>query len=367
VRRWLVTSGSTLAVALFSVGVVDGGRPALAEPACVDLSSNAEHCGRRGHSCLGAACVDGVCEPLTLAEGNFESIALSGSSLYVVGDDVSRLSTSGGALEPIAEAVPGLWRIAADANYLYGAIFQRPEVTEYWRIPLSGGGFDAEGGGFLLGTARSSTRLIVGDDFLVTLEAQPTERIMTQDIVRFDLAGAGAATVGTNAPSGPDALAMDDDYIYTLRGDPELGGSSIVRVPIAGGDFETILEGAPGEAILDIALGGRGDLAFVSSQRVGRVPVAGGPGVDLVAEGADRIIADSRFIYYFQRIGSNCDEGMDVFRIPFRGGQPQQLAREAPLPPEATVVTCVSDVLADNHALYWLTADGAMIRKASKR
>src|SRR5688572_25740261 len=51
---------------------------------CVDLSADANHCGSCGHSCLGAACTAGVCEPATLVVGSYAALALSPGKLIVV-------------------------------------------------------------------------------------------------------------------------------------------------------------------------------------------------------------------------------------------------------------------------------------------
>ena len=72
-------------------------------------------------------CAGGACEPLTLAEGSFDSLAYSSGHLYVIDNAeetvVARLPVGGGLVEPVSEPQPpGLYRLAADDASLFGAI-----------------------------------------------------------------------------------------------------------------------------------------------------------------------------------------------------------------------------------------------------
>jgi hypothetical protein len=61
--------------------------PAPSDGACTDASSDPLNCGRCGHSCLGAPCVDGMCQPTVLVHGIDPPVAMVGddTTLWWVG------------------------------------------------------------------------------------------------------------------------------------------------------------------------------------------------------------------------------------------------------------------------------------------
>jgi hypothetical protein len=239
---------------------------------------------------------------------------------------------------------------------LYGALFVTPSRSEFWRMPLSGGGFDAGSGGLLLGSARSSAALGVNASSLVSLEARPSPSSLIRSITRFDKNGAGAQLLGTFTSVVTDAFALDDVNAYVTRGAVDLDHAEILSVAVAGGEPELLLT-APSDTFRSLAVAAD-EVAFASLGRVGRVPATGGPDVTSSSEGAYLVLADAQFTYYFTW-EPGCQSGSDLYRVPASGGVPVAVAHES-------VPGCIRNAIADANAVYWLTADGALLRKANK-
>jgi hypothetical protein len=301
----------------------------------------------------------GSAEPGTLAGGAFHALALSPPHLYTVdGDVLVRVSTEDGTLEPISgplAAVP--YQLVTDGAYLYGALFVRPFKSEFWRTPLLGGGFDAPSGGLLLGSGRTSAALGVNASQLVSLEARPSPSTLTRSITRFDKDGAGAQSLGTFSSVVTDAFALDDVNAYFTRGAVDLDHAEILSIAVAGGESEVLLS-APSDTFRSLAAAAD-EVAFASNARVGRVPASGGADVMSSSEGAYLVLADAEFSYYFTS-DPGCQSGSELHRVLGSGGVPVAIAHES-------VPGCIRDAVADDSAVYWLTSDGAQLRKANKQ
>lgn len=328
---------------------------------CADLSSDPLNCGACGHDCGGSACSASACEATTLAEGSFESLAISAGYLYLidVGGDprVARVPVAGGPVEPISGVqAGGLYRLAADDAALYGAIFFTPTRSEFWRAPLASGGFTPEEGGVLLGEARSSAALAVNASALISLEARPSGSTVVRDLTRFDKTGGtpGGALIASVEPVFADALALDDEAAFVVKGAE--GPSFVVRVPLDGSGATTIADAPPGGTLFDVSVA-RDRAVFASDVGVGQASTRGGEAALLTPQFAYRVRADSERAYYFTR-DATCEDPTDIYRVPLGGGVPFRIGREP--------VGCIVDVVQDADALYWLTPDGRSIRRLAK-
>ena len=346
------------------------------------------HSGGCEQDCLGAACLNGQCEPLTLAQGPFRSLVSAEHELYAVEEtavdggtnfEVVRLALDGSRVERIAggQSAAGLGKIAVDESYLYGSIWLRPGHSQLWRIPLSGGGFSAEEGGLLLGEVAvglaAVAKLEVSQDYLVALTTRPTERTLTRTLARFDKRGGAAGVFTTIDPEGGAGLVLAELGADVIQGFAETGGASIVRVPLAGGGPVLVATAEPGEDLRDIARSGDELVVAARSSgppapttgRIARVPAAGGTIVTLGSGDPYRLIADSEFVYYFSAVADRCLEGgSDLYRLPLDGSSaPVLLANEA-------TPGCIETMVSDADAVYCLTndlnSDVERIRKVSK-
>lgn len=79
---------------------------------CVDLATNAKHCGACFHDCLGGQCLDGVCQPVQLAsddEGLF-AIAVDATHVYWSNrttGELKRVPIGGGSVEMVFDGPEG--------------------------------------------------------------------------------------------------------------------------------------------------------------------------------------------------------------------------------------------------------------------
>lgn len=85
---------------------------------CVDLASDPDNCGRCGHGCLGGACVQSTCQPVSLASGlaRPQGIAVGPDALYVTlqyEHRIVRIPKGGGTAETVTTATTSPGAIAA--------------------------------------------------------------------------------------------------------------------------------------------------------------------------------------------------------------------------------------------------------------
>lgn len=316
-----------------------------------------------GASDAGSACIH--CS--TLADGAFRALAISGAHLYLVGDTIERISTQGGPLEPISSAASAsLFRISADDQYLFGAISPRPYHTEIWRMPISGGNFSAEEGGVLLGEVSNIVAFEALERHVITYEATPGHYNWQRHITRFDKAGLVAAETVAVVDEWLNAFAVDEQDAYYIAGLES--AQQIMALPLAGGEPRALAGvESSSEVFKDMTVLGE-DLLFVSSTRLGKVPVMGGEVVTLspVAQVWYRVLADSQYAYVLEGKanvfvgGVACADGSQLYRLAINGGGPEYLASE----PEPG---CIKQITQDADALYWLSGSGQHLRKVGKR
>ena len=97
--------------------------------ACIDLGPDKDNCGACGHSCLGGDCVNGSCQPFTLASGPFPTgLATDGIAIYFTEDalpdpslGIKRCTIEGCNKSPTPLAWNRQWAfsIAVDSTYVY--------------------------------------------------------------------------------------------------------------------------------------------------------------------------------------------------------------------------------------------------------
>jgi hypothetical protein len=179
---------------------------------CRDTTSDPEHCGRCEHSCLGGACQNGVCQPVTLADlGNEGATAIALDAEYVYwARPISRIRKSGGPVTTLADAGPDLvWGIATDSAFVYwGSSTYGPS----WRVPNTGG--DPER------LSESPTyRIAVDDEFAYLVSGR---------VRQIPLATLGEVQISSNGDVG---IAVDQTSVFYTTWSP----GSVRRVEKRGG------------------------------------------------------------------------------------------------------------------------------------
>ena len=273
---------------------------------CVDLKSNALHCGRCGRSCLGQPCSDAACAPVVVSSDFTATgrIALDAANVYWTNGDgaVRRAPIAGGPSVTLATAQSGPTGIAVDATNAY--------------VANKGSG----------------------------------------TIVKIPLAGGAPVTLASSQPN-PHALAIDGANVYWTNLSSGAGNGTIMRCAIAGcGGAPTTL--ATG---LQYAYGLAVDATYAywttlnAGGQVHRAPVAGGLDAvfasSLVYPFSIALDATSVVMLAYGQAGQ-------VFVAPSQGGTPKLLAGNQSFPKEVTT---------DGVAAYWTfdnpASDGATVMK----
>jgi hypothetical protein len=291
----------------------------------------------------------------TLAEGQFGTFAVGAGSVYLADRAaavLARLPTSGGALEPVTPTLDGLpHRLTVGGGQLYSALFQRPDHTELWRMPVDGGSADAALG-TLVGEVRSVAVMGVNASGLVSLEDRHTPSTVTRRVSRAD--EIGVETVGSVELLFYSALAYDESAAYVVRGAEGL--SDVVRIDLASGDAASLFSSLPGETLVALTAAD-GVVYFASTTRVGRITgaVDAADAITLNDTPAYRLVTDAGHVYFFAASAAGCSTGSELYRVATTGGTAEHIAHE-PAP------GCIADFASDADGVYWLTADGSRLQ-----
>jgi hypothetical protein len=195
------------ACAARSLGFPDrGGRPTDGGNPCTDVESDGSNCGRCGHSCLGAACQLGVCQPTQIQTEQFDaqSLIVDESRLYWISNSEGTISS--------------MPKTGGSAKVLLSRDFPRALAVD-------------------------TTRLYFGWANI----GQPGEiRSMAKD--------GGDDTLLTTVSGSPDSLAVDDTHVYWATAYFESTGQ-IGRVDKAGGSPTVLADGRPNPVGLGVAAG----------------------------------------------------------------------------------------------------------------
>lgn len=194
--------------------VTGGGGLGGAPPCPDDFSSDPEHCGYCGHSCLGGECVGGKCQSVELKYlGNEHGSALAVDDMHVYwASPVQRMAKDGDGLVKLADASPDVWGVAVDESFVYWA----SPFAGVWRVPKSGGAAQTLG--------LQGYRVAVDATHVYTV---------WQGV--FKIAKSGGA-VSVLANKGNQGIAVDDDFVYFTTWD--VGGA--FRVKKTGGEVSQL-------------------------------------------------------------------------------------------------------------------------------
>ncbi|AUX26362.1 hypothetical protein SOCEGT47_069230 [Sorangium cellulosum] len=301
---------------------------------CGDVTSDPEHCGSCGHSCLGGACVDSVCQPVLLGTGPEHAfdVAVDATDAYWTsqgpegaGDGaVSRVSLrDGGVSTPIAVAQPVPRGLAIDDVNVYWANSGDGTVM---RAPKAGG--DA----VPFASEQSPQDIAVDGTYVYWTN-------FNGQVMKAPVDGSGAPIELFAGPQTPDGIGLDGAHVYWVnRTDGE-----VRRAPIDGpGTASALLHDGPANAT-DIAV----DATHVywTNFETGEVLKLSKDGSDsaptVIAGGESSpfgVAVDSAFVYW-----ANNGSG-EVRRAPLEGGA------------AATIATGQSGprrIALDEAAIYW--------------
>ncbi|HMJ10843.1 MAG TPA: hypothetical protein VK524_05520 [Polyangiaceae bacterium] len=330
--------------------------------ACANLDTDARHCGRCGHSCLGGACDTRLCQPVTIATGQYYSYSIAVDATYVYwGRATSAFTTATiarrriDATDAVANFAPG--EAGRGLTAVGGKL--------YWTYATGGTGAvrtcTAPDCG-IIGNLTTYSGTSAGE--LVVAPA-PTNRVYfgqpspygtsSGDFWYAPVAG-GTATPVASAPNNPSGLTSDANNVYwsntsTYTNDLQNSDGQILRMSLAGGTPVVLAESLRGD-IGDVAVAA-GNLYFAGSIWVGtnyptgifRVPLPNGVGTStplsfVSSLGVQDLVADATHVYFVA--------GSSVYRCPHSGcsAPPEIIA-----PGQDTPTSITQDAV----SIYWTT------------
>lgn len=304
------------------------------EPGCeVDPLNDPAHCGACGHSCGGGACLDGVCQPVKLADVlDPGCLALDEAHVYVpdaATGEVLRVPKTPGA--PVVLAAQGgqpRWVAVRD-----GWVYWTAPPEGLWRVPAAGGAaaLVSESNLPLGPVAVDQARVFVGD-----VQAFGS-------ILAAPLSG-GELTPLVNFADLPGGIAVDEEALYWAEGSSVQG--SVQKMRLSDQTVSAVAEDQVSPALVTLDGGHLYWITLFQGGAVTRAPTAGGAAEIVAGDLAwpTGVAVDGAHVY-FTAYGQ-LEPGYGVLaRVPKEGGAQEILASGRDLP------LCV---VVDGEAAYWV-------------
>src|SRR5215472_70115 len=195
---------------------------------CLDVSSDPNNCGACGHSCLGGACSQGACQPVTLATGQpspyLISLATSATDVYwtltisqgSAGGNIARCAKTGCNGQP-AMLFPDMTHLPQSLVVAGGKLFfvdSAPPDGGFLQAVRSCTPSDCAGTLQTLAVESTATLFLVGDATAVYWFVLGTN----DEIQTCPLSGCGGGptVLGTTSGSFLNGVALDANAIYWL-------------------------------------------------------------------------------------------------------------------------------------------------------
>jgi len=301
-----------------------------------DLATDPKNCGACGHDCLGGACFEGCCEPVTLVTQLYapERIVVDAKRAYWTSSPatVKSVSLSGGPVTTISED-KGPLALTLDATSVYWGGYGGVA-----KAPLEGGSptvLIAESGSTqsIWGVAVDAEFVYWTDSIAGTLQKVP-------------LAG-GPATVVCSLEGGASALAIQGKNLYWLD------NANLWKVPVGGGAPELIAAGADNDVGYDLAVDETNAYWTTWKGQVFRMPLDGGEPRGMAHGSAPQEIAvDAEYIYWTDFLEGTI--------------QRKPIADDAVSVELATGQLGATGIAVDDEAIYWTVRDSHKVMKLAK-
>jgi sugar lactone lactonase YvrE len=343
--------------------------PACADPSltpcgaagCVDTTKTRDHCGACFHSCEGADCTRGFCQGITIASGLDTplDVAVDDTTVYfitsVAAGAVYALPKDAGpdaAPTRIAsnQSNPDVILVDHDAVYVLnsGDTGTNGNVV---RIPKDGGGAPP--------TVLAS-KLTVPQGLALSADSVffPSDLSTVSRVAKTG----GPVTQVTNQANVPLGMATDSDYVYWVNSGTGGGPGQLQKYPLVGdgGANGIVLDSQENPNAWAVAVDGTSvywtDFGPFGSGAVYRASKIDGSGFITLARNqskADRIVADSKYVYW-----TSLDDGT-VSRSTLDGRPPGAQTM-------VTGLVAPSGIAIDATSLYVTTAQGGTVLRIVK-
>jgi len=318
--------------------------PNLCNDNCTNYQNDKFNCGVCGHSCQGASCSGGVCQPFALftSSSTLVNIAVSSSTVYWTDSStgVNSIPTGGGSTGWVTFGGGcGVMGLALDSTNIYGVARDGGcnglAIGRLMAAPLAGG---------------AATQIVAS---LGNASYPPqTWRFLAVDAANVYFTNYDIEDASRIAKSGGTATKLTDSQM--LGGIPKgvavqgtnvywgTSGKGIAKQPVAGGSIVTIAASADGNFLAV-------DGSYVYYSLAGALMKAltsGSTPTTLVASGAaGPLVIDANNVYY---LGSST-----VMMVSKLGGTPTTLASG-----QSSMV----DIAVDATSVYWLAGKAVMKR-----
>jgi hypothetical protein len=302
--------------------------------ACVDLKSDAHHCGSCFRDCLGGGCSAGACQAVALYSGSSApvGVAVDATNAYFTNSnapEVDRVALAGGTATKLATTVATMFPgIAATSHAVYWTSSAGNTVQ---------GAPDDGGAPWTIASSQNVPAGLAVDGASVYWASNADGAIR-----KAPLQGGSVVTTLAMGQAGPVSVAVDATNVYWTNDD-----GTVRSVGIGGGTPVTLASGQshPQGIAVDSA---NVYWANATGGAVMRVAIGGGPPTTVASIATPTGVAVDSVNVYFTA-GSHTDGAL--WKAPIAGGAPVSIATGQNTP---------GSIAIDSVSIVWTTAGGIM-------